>query len=98
MLTEHDLDAYLIWCGLAPQSRKDLGPQFPRAISWLAEMGVTESPLYKPDRWSSLKWARADDLLHLWELQARPTRDHAAEHEIRNLLARLGAGVRPYKA
>lgn len=97
-MTENDLDGWLISCGISTQSRDKVRPQYPRAVRWLAENGVTESPLHQPDRALSVKWARADDLLHLWELQARPTRDKAAEHEMRNLLARLGAGVRPYKS
>jgi hypothetical protein len=97
-MTENDLDGWLISCGISTQSRDKVRPQYPRAVRWLAENGVTESPLHQPDRALSVKSARADDLLHLWELQARPTRDKAAEHEMRNLLARLGAGVRPYKS
>lgn len=96
-MTETDLDDWLISCGLVSQSRDAVRSQYPRAVRWLADNGVTESPLHQPDRALSLKWARADDFLHLWELQARPTRDAAAEHEMRNLLVRLGAGVRQYK-
>lgn len=97
MLSEQDLLDYMRWSSYFPQTVEAMRPQIPRAIDWLAEMGVTESPLRHRERWATVESARAHDLLNLWLLQSRPTRDKAAEHEMRNLLARLGAGVRPYK-
>lgn len=97
MLTEQDLVDYMVWSAHAPQSVEELRPKLARGVAWLSEMGLTESPLHRTDQWWSLESARAHDLIDLWLLQARPIRDRAAEHEMRNLLARLGAGVRPYK-
>jgi hypothetical protein len=94
-MTEQDLDDWLIWCGYAPQSREAVRPQLSRGVRWLREMGVTRLPFGLP--WYSFEAARSSDLLSLWELHARPVRDKKAEHELRNLLAQLGAGVRPYK-
>jgi hypothetical protein len=48
--------------------------------------------------WWSHDAARSHDLINLWLLEHRPNRDKDAEHQLRNLLARLGAGLRPYKA
>jgi len=97
MLSERDLDDYMIWSGYAPQSRAAMWSQLSRGVRWLAEMGVTRSPLQARGQWWSLEAARSHDLINLWLLQGRPVRDKEAEHEMRNLLARLGAGVRPYK-
>jgi len=53
MLTEQDLDDYMIWNGYAPQSREAMRPKFVGGVRWLTRMGVTRSPL-KPrlkSRW-----------------------------------------------
>lgn len=97
MLSEQDVDDYLIWSGYAPQSRDVMRPQLSRGIRWLTEMGVSRSPLKAELPWWSLEAARSHDPMNLWLLQARPERDKEAEHSMRNLLARMGAGVRPYK-
>ncbi len=97
MLTEEDLDYYMIWSGYTPQSRQAIQPQLGRGVSWLTEMGVDRSPLRPRPPWYSFEAARSHDLINLWLLQARQNRDKNAEHKMRDLLARLGAGVRPYK-
>ena len=97
MLTEKDLDDYLIWCAYQVPSREAMRPELGRGVHWLMEMGVTRSPLRSSLPWYSFEAARSYDLMELWRLQSLPVRDKKAEHEIRNLLARLGAGVRPYK-
>jgi hypothetical protein len=97
MLSEQDLDAYLIWSAYAALAREAMRPQLTRGVRWLAEMGVTRSPLRAGIPWYSFEAARSHDLINLWLLQALPVRDTAAEHEMRNLLSRLGAGVRPYR-
>jgi hypothetical protein len=97
MLTEEDLDYYMIWSGYTPQSRQAMQPQLGRGVSWLTEMGVDRSPLRPRLPWYSFEAARSHDLINLWLLQARQNRDKDAEHKMRDLLARLGAGVRPYK-
>jgi hypothetical protein len=73
-------------------------PYLRRGVRWLAKMGVTKSPLRPRLPWWSHEAARSHDLINLWLLEHRPNRDKDAEHQLRNLLARLGAGVRPYKA
>ena len=93
-----DLDYYMIWSGYAPQSREAMRPQLQRGVRWLAKMGVTRSPLRPRLPWRSPEAARSHDLINLWLLEHRPVRDKAAEHKMRNLLAGLGTGVRPYKA
>jgi hypothetical protein len=97
MLSEKDLDDYMIWSGYVPQSREAMRPRLQRGVRWLAKMGVTSSPLRPRLPWWSREAARSHDLINLWLLEHRPVRDKATEHEMRNLLARLGAGVRPYK-
>jgi hypothetical protein len=97
MLNERDLDEYLIWSAYAWQAREEMRPQLSRGVRWLTEMGVTRSPLKARLPWWSLEAARSNDLMNLWRLQALAERNKSEEHEMRNLLARLGAGVRPYK-
>jgi hypothetical protein len=97
VLSERDLDYYMIWSGFAPQSRAAMRPQLQRAMRWLAETGVARSPLRPRLPWYSFEAARSHDLINLWLLQARPVSDKRAEHQLRNLLARRGAGVRPCK-
>jgi hypothetical protein len=97
MLTEDDLDYYMIWSGYVPQSRQAMRPQLARGVRWLTDKGVERSPLRPSLPWYSFEEARSHDLINLWLLQARRERDQDAEHQMRNLLARLGAGVRPYK-
>jgi hypothetical protein len=97
MLSEQDLDDYMIWSGYAPQSRAAMQPLLSRGVRWLTDLGVTRSPLKARLPWWSFEAARSNDLISLWLLQARPERDKEAEHSMRNLIAGLGAGVRPYK-
>lgn len=97
MLSEQDLDDYMIWSGYAPQSRAAMRPKLSRGVRWLADMGVSRSPLKPRLSWWSFEAARSHDLINLWLLQARQKRDKEAEHGMRNLLAGLGAGVRLYK-
>src|SRR5437868_2548765 len=97
MLTEDDLDHYMIWSGYVPQSREAMHPHLTRGVRWLTEMGVARSPLRPRPPGYSFEAARSHDLINLWLLQARPIRDQDAEHKMRDLLARLGAAVRPYK-
>jgi hypothetical protein len=97
-MTEQDLDHYMIWSSYFPQSREAMRPYLRRGVQWLARMGVTESPLRLRLPLSPLAVARSHDLINLWLLEHLPNRDKDAEHVLRNLLARLGAGVRPYKA
>ncbi len=97
MLTEQDLDDYMIWSGYARQSRAAMQPRLRSGVRWLTEMGVTRSPLKSRLPWWSFEAARSNDLINLWLLQARPERDKHVEHSMRNLIAGLGAGVRPFK-
>src|SRR5260370_8981729 len=48
MLSEQDLDDYMIWSGYAPQSRAAMRPNLSRGVRWLADMGVSRSPLRDP--------------------------------------------------
>jgi hypothetical protein len=77
MPSEQDLVDYMVWSSHAPQSVEALQPQVPRGVRWLAEMSVTESPLRSREPWWSYRSAVAHDLINLWLLQARPTRDRA---------------------
>lgn len=97
MLDEDALIEYIFWSGYGLQSVDAMRPQVPRGVSWLRAMGVTRSPLHGTSNLSHYEAARSHNLINLWLLQARPTRDTAAEHEMRNLLVGLGTGVRPYK-
>jgi hypothetical protein len=98
-MTEQDLDEYAIWSGWVPQSREAIRPELARGVQWLAKMGVTQSPLKNRSPWYSFKVAIAHNLMNQWLLEHRQDRsDKSAEHELRNLNVRLGAGVRPYKA
>src|SRR5450759_4919283 len=98
MLTEDDLDHYMIWSGYAPQSREAMRPELSRGVSWLTKMGVTQSPL-RPTRlpWYSREAARSHDLINLWLKEHHTIRDQESEHELRDLLAQIGAPVRLYK-
>jgi hypothetical protein len=98
MLTEGDLDHYMIFSGYAPQSRRAVRPQLARGVRWLTKMGVTRSPL-RPTRlpWYSYEAARSHDLINLWLKEHHKIRDPQSEHELRDLLAQIGAPVRPYK-
>lgn len=46
MLTEKDLDDYMIWSGYVTQSRELMRPKLARGVKWLTKMGVTRSPLH----------------------------------------------------
>lgn len=61
-------------------------------------MGVTRSPL-RPERmaWYSPEAAWSHDLINLWLKEHHRDRDPESEHELRDLLAQIGAPVRPYK-
>jgi hypothetical protein len=98
MLTEDDLDHYMIWSGYAPQSREAMRPQLTRGVRWLKKMGVDRSPL-RPTRLASYsrEAARSHDLINLWLKEHHKIRDQESEHELRDLLAQIGAPVRPYK-
>jgi hypothetical protein len=98
VLTEGDLDHYMIWSGYAPQSREAMRPELSRGVRWLTKMGVTKSPL-RPTRlpWYSREAARSHDLINLWLMEHHMIRDQESEHELRDLLAQIGAPVRPYK-
>lgn len=99
MLTEDDLDHYMIWSGYAPQSREAMRPFLARGVRWLTSMGVTRSPL-RPERLPSYSYeaARSHDLINLWLKEHNRDRDSESEHELRDLLAQIGAPVRPYRA
>jgi len=94
---KQDLDDCIIWWGLAPQSRDAMRPQIQVGASRLAEMGVTKSPLRPRLPWWSFEAAKSHNLINLWPLQSGLVRDKDADYEIRNLVARLGAGFRAYK-
>jgi hypothetical protein len=61
-------------------------------------MDVTSSPL-RPIRlsWYAHEAARSHDLINLWLKEHHAIRDHEDEHDLRDLLAQIGAPVRPYK-
>jgi hypothetical protein len=98
MLTEDDLDHYMIWSGYLPQSREAMRPYLARGVKWLSTMGVTGSPL-RPTRlrWYTYEAARSHDLINLWLKEHQSLRDPQSEHDLRDLLAQIGAPVRPYK-
>ena len=48
MLTEEDLDHYMIWNGYTAQSREATRPELVRGVRWLAKVGLTRSPLQAP--------------------------------------------------
>ncbi len=52
MLTEDDLDHYMILSGYTPPSREAVRPNLARGVKWLTIMGVSRSPL-RPTR---LRW------------------------------------------
>jgi hypothetical protein len=79
VLSEQDLDDYMLPSGYAPQSREAMRAQLQRGVRWLTEMGVTRSPLRPKLPWWSFEAARSHDLINLWLLD-RPVRDKAAEH------------------
>ena len=98
MLTEDDVDRYMIWSGYTPQSREAMRPHLARAIKWLTTMGVTRSPLRPPRLpWYTYEAARSHDLINLWLKEHHSVRDSQSEHELRDLLAQIGAPVRSYK-
>ncbi len=98
MLTEDDLDHYMIWSGYTPQSRHALRRHLARGVKWLTSMGVTRSPL-RPTRlpWYTYEAAHSHDLINLWLKEHHSMRCAQSEHELRDLLAQIGAPVRPYK-
>ena len=98
MFTADDLDHYLVWSGWTSQSIEAVRPHLERGARWLTSMGVTRSPL-RPTRlpWYSYEAARSHDLINLWLKEHHRDRDPDSEHELRDLLARIGAPVRPYK-
>lgn len=97
MLTEEDLDQYMIWSGYAPQSRQAMRPKLARGVRWLTEMGVTESPLRVRPLGYSRQVALAHDLINHWLYETRQQHAPEQEHAMRDLLAQMGAPVRPYK-
>lgn len=98
MLTEDDLVHYMTWSSYAPQSVDAMRPELARGVRWLTKMGVRRSPLRPtPLSWYSYEAARSHDLITLWLKEHHNIRDHESEHELRDLLAQIGAPVRPYK-
>jgi hypothetical protein len=97
MLTEQDLDDYMIWSGYAPQSREAMRPKLARGVRWLTRMGVTRSPLKPRLPAYSFEAARSHNLINHWLYETRQEHDPEAEHAQRDLLALMGAPVRPYK-
>jgi hypothetical protein len=53
MLTEDDLDYYMISSGYVPQSRQAMRPQLARGVRWLTDKGVERSPLRPRLPWYS---------------------------------------------
>jgi hypothetical protein len=94
MLTEDDLDRYMIRSGYTPQSREAMRPYLARGVKWLTTMGVTRSPL-RP--WYTYEAASSHDLINLWLKEHHSVRDSQSEYELWDLLAQIGAPVRPYK-
>lgn len=97
MLTEQDLIDYMIWSGYVSQSVKAMRPKLARGVRWLTDMGVTRSPLHLELSAYSRELALSHNLINHWLYTTRNAHDPVVEHAHRDLLAQMGAPVRPYK-
>lgn len=87
-----DLRRWLLLSGLTARSLDLLEPDLPRWERRLRSMGVSE--VLPPTASRGRLDDRVSSLLCLWTKQAMAdeNRDHAAEHELRNL-----TGTRPWR-
>jgi hypothetical protein len=88
-----------LWCTVTAPSVRALLPDLPGAERLLRRKGFNElPPMIRPGIFGD---ARIDNLLNDWlkEHRMKEVRnaDQDSEHELRDLLARQGVGVRPYK-